>query len=129
MAVPGNITSHTSVGTNRLIRDGAIPILEAADLLGLYPEADEPVEADRAGKLAPSGSEGADEADTTDPTLTETEQRMLGAMGTTPALVDELAAKAQVPVPEALSALFTLEVAGRVEQEPGWVFRIATGRR
>ena len=40
LAVPGNITSHTSVGTNRLIRDGAIPVLDTVDLLGLYPEAD-----------------------------------------------------------------------------------------
>src|SRR5580765_7220430 len=41
LAVPGNITSHTSVGTNRLIRDGAIPVMEEEDLLGLYPEAGE----------------------------------------------------------------------------------------
>ncbi|HSR90284.1 MAG TPA: DNA-processing protein DprA [Gemmatimonadales bacterium] len=132
LAVPGNITSHTSVGTNRLIRDGAVPVLEAADLLGLYPEADE------TDKLAPSGSEGADGADeavknrrTVEPaepdfTLTPTEQRLLGAMGTTPALVDELAAKAQVPVPEALSALFTLELAGRVEQWAGGLFARAS---
>ena len=29
MAVPGNITSAVSFGTNRLIRDGATPVLEA----------------------------------------------------------------------------------------------------
>ena len=33
MAVPGNITSATSVGTNRLIQDGAEPLIELADLL------------------------------------------------------------------------------------------------
>src|SRR6476661_44728 len=36
MAVPGNITSTVSVGTNRLIRDGATPLLEPLDLLGHF---------------------------------------------------------------------------------------------
>jgi len=39
---------------------------------------------------------------------------------------DELAAKAQVSVPEALSALFTLELAGRVEQWSGGLFARAS---
>src|SRR5262249_9622103 len=39
LAVPGPITSNVSVGTNRLIRDGATPYLEPIDLLEHYPEA------------------------------------------------------------------------------------------
>src|SRR4029079_4072797 len=39
MAVPGAITSPVSVGTNRLIRDGATPLLEPDDLLAFFPEA------------------------------------------------------------------------------------------
>ena len=42
MAVPGNITSATSVGTNWLIQDGAEPLIELADLLRHYPEAGAP---------------------------------------------------------------------------------------
>ena len=38
MAVPGNITSPLSAGSNRLIRDGAAPVLEPADLLQHFPE-------------------------------------------------------------------------------------------
>ena len=38
MAVPGPITSPTSVGTNRLLRDGATPFLEPVDLLASFPE-------------------------------------------------------------------------------------------
>lgn len=33
LAVPGNITSETSVGTNNLIRSGATPVTEIADIL------------------------------------------------------------------------------------------------
>ncbi|PIS07819.1 DNA-protecting protein DprA [Candidatus Berkelbacteria bacterium CG10_big_fil_rev_8_21_14_0_10_43_13] len=32
-AVPGNIDSQTSAGTNKLIKDGAIPVTEAGDIL------------------------------------------------------------------------------------------------
>lgn len=38
MAVPGLITSATSIGTNRLIRDGAEPLLVIDDLLRHYPD-------------------------------------------------------------------------------------------
>ncbi len=44
MAVPGNITSPSSVGANRLIRDGAEPLLSSDDLLAHYPEAVRPPE-------------------------------------------------------------------------------------
>jgi DNA processing protein len=143
LAVPGNITSHTSVGTNRLIRDGAVPVLEVGDLLAVYPEAEgrsggTADEADRAGEAVKaeeprvsSGGDGATNRLTVEPaeadlSLNPTEQRILGVMGTGPALVDELAAKAQVSVPEALSALFTLELAGRVEQWSGGLFARAS---
>lgn len=39
MAVPGPIDSPTSVGANRLIRDGAEPLLSIEDVLAHYPEA------------------------------------------------------------------------------------------
>jgi len=143
LAVPGNITSHTSVGTNRLIRDGAVPVLEVGDLLAIYPEAEgrsggTADEADGAGEAVKaeeprvsSGGDGATNRLTVEPaeadlSLNPTEQRILGVMGTGPALVDELAAKAQVSVPEALSALFTLELAGRVEQWSGGLFARAS---
>ena len=44
MAVPGNITSACSVGANRLIRDGAEPLLDPADLLAHYPELPRPAQ-------------------------------------------------------------------------------------
>jgi DNA processing protein len=115
LAVPGNITSHTSVGTNRLLRDGAVPVLEVADLLAVFPEAE------------PAGeTERADEAVETDATVSPTELQVLAALGPVPMLIDDLAARAELPVPEALSALFTLELAGRVEQWPGGLFARAS---
>lgn len=37
LVVPGPITSATSAGSNRLLRDGAIPLLDVSDLLALFP--------------------------------------------------------------------------------------------
>lgn len=37
LSVPGNINSTYSVGTNKLIRDGATPLIEVQDILDLYP--------------------------------------------------------------------------------------------
>lgn len=37
-AVPGNINSLYSTGTNRLIRDGAIPLIDIDDILVAFPE-------------------------------------------------------------------------------------------
>ena len=37
-AVPGNITSKTSMGTNELIRDGAVPVLEVEDIIENIPQ-------------------------------------------------------------------------------------------
>ena len=42
MAVPGPITSPLSVGSNRLIRDGATPAPRAGGLLAHYPELSQP---------------------------------------------------------------------------------------
>jgi DNA processing protein len=143
LAVPGNITSHTSVGTNRLIRDGAIPVLDTADLLGLYPEAggrsggtangaDGTIRTDKADEagVSPNGDGATNrltvEPAEADPSLSPTEQRILGVLGAGPSLVDDLATKAQVPIPEALSALFALELAGRVAQWAGGLFARAS---
>jgi DNA processing protein len=123
MAVPGNITSHTSVGTNRLIRDGAAPVLEVADLLGFYPEA-----GGRSGRTADATDETdeTDKGDESGSSLSPTEQQILAVLTATPVQVDDLADRAQLRVPEALSALFTLELAGRVEQWAGGLFARAS---
>jgi DNA processing protein len=113
MAVPGTITSSLSVGTNRLIRDGATPLLEPNDLLRHFHDVTAPV-AHKAGftptPLLPE-------------TLSAAERDLAALFGSDPLHPDELATRFGRPVGEVLGLLCGLEIAGVVEQTPGRVFR------
>ena len=114
MCVPGNITSPTSVGANRLIRDGAAPLLELTDLLQYYPElmCAVPVPSILAAQLKPL------------PDTLSREERQVALFCDGAALhPDELARRCQRPVGEILGLLSGLEIAGVVSQGPGGVFR------
>ncbi len=111
MAVPGPITSPVSAGTNRLIRDGAAPLLELDDLLAHFPEAARiatPNAAAEPGVLAP------------------VEGRIVNALWAGPRRAEELVEASGAPVWAALDALSVLELGGRVRQEPGGLYRLIT---
>jgi DNA processing protein len=112
LAVPGNITSPISVGTNRLIRDGATPVLEPADLLQHFPELT---------TAAPSTI--MSEARPLPEALSPEERQLAELLSSQPTHPDELATRFQRPVGEVLGLLCGLEIAGVVEQGPGRVFR------
>jgi DNA processing protein len=114
MAVPGNITSPVSAGTNGLIRDGAAPLLEPADLLQHFPE------------LARSPATRIVSHPSNRPlpeTLSLEERELAGLLGAEPAHPDALAEQFKRPVGEVLGLLCGLEIAGVVEQSPGRLFR------
>ncbi|MGB7212406.1 MAG: DNA-processing protein DprA [Gemmatimonadales bacterium] len=112
LAVPGPITSRASVGVNRLIRDGAAPLLEPADLLNLFPgigpQADElPVVAAPVSGRTPE------------------EQAVMAELVAAGIHLDQLVAILGRPVGAVLGLLLDLELAGFVEQLPGRIFRPA----
>jgi DNA processing protein len=114
MAIPGNITSPVSVGTNRLIQDGAAPLLEPADLLRHFPEvagsSQTRIVAQPANRPLPE-------------TLSFEERELAALLGTEPAHPDALAERFQRPVGEVLGLLCGLEIAGVAEQSPGRMFK------
>jgi DNA processing protein len=116
MAVPGNITSAVSVGTNRLIHDGAAPLLGPGDLLQHFSE------------LVPQ-SQASDvilsQLQPLPPSLSAAERELALILGARPLHPDELATRCRRPVGEVLGILCGLEIAGVVEQGPGRVFRRA----
>ncbi|MEZ4412364.1 MAG: DNA-processing protein DprA [Gemmatimonadales bacterium] len=111
MVVPGAITSPTSIGTNRLLRDGATPFLEVADLLALYPELRPAV----SGKGTPAATVEAPPA----LPLTLFERRVFQTLDRTPRHLDALIEVVGVPAAELLPALSALEMYGVARQEPG----------
>jgi len=113
MAVPGNISSNVSVGTNRLIRDGAAPLLEPVDLLRHFPE------------LIPISAAGISRPllRPLPETLSPDERGLAQLLDSHPVHPDELATRFQRPIGQVLGMLSGLEIAGVVEQGPGRVFR------
>ena len=115
MAVPGPITSAVSVGANRLIRDGAVPVLEPADVLHYFPELQ--ATRGRSADIAVDGSSPLPEF------LSPSEREMALLIGPELLPLDEVAIRAGRQVSEVLAILSGLEIAGVVEQSPGRLFR------
>ncbi len=118
-AVPGNITSRLSAGTNRLIRDGATPLLEPGDLAAWYPECP---------RVSGGPAIGTDSmplpAD-----LTPAQRDVASHLSASPLDADQLAGAAARPVAEVLAVLSALEILGVARHEAGRRFcRAAAGR-
>lgn len=97
-AVPGEITSALSAGTNALLRIGATALTSSADVLeafGIVPSAQEPVE------LSPPA------------------ELVLARLREGPAAADELVHELAVPAAQVATALAELELAGLVDGEAG----------
>ncbi len=115
MAVPGTITSAVSVGTNQLIRDGAMPLLEPDDLLHYFPEIRPQTQ-----RITDATLDGPAPLPAF---LTPPERELALLIGPEPLPLDEVAIRAGRQVNEVLALLSGLEIAGVVEQSPGRLFR------
>jgi DNA processing protein len=114
MVVPGNITTSQSVGANRLIRDGAAPLLALEDLLVHYPEAVRPVSYPGALPTPPKPLPDG---------IGEGGRAIADLLGAVPIQLDDLAGRSGRPPQELLVELCALEIAGVVTQGPGRMFR------
>ncbi len=104
-AIPGNIYAKTSHGTNRLIKEGAIPVTsphEVMDYLGL--------------------THARNEKATREILLDEAERNVWEALSSEPIYLDTLAEKVNEPTGKLLNALLKLEMKGYVKQLPGMSF-------
>jgi DNA processing protein len=103
LAVPGEITSHLSRGTNHLLRLGAVPVTGVADVLRVL------------------GVEPAAERET--PELEGRLERVRALVADAPATADELAASLGDGVHATTAALAELELLDVVEEVDG-VYRV-----
>jgi DNA processing protein len=102
-AVPGNITSEQSKGINRLLREGAKPVLSVDDILtelGVLRRAEERAKVEVASE----------------------EEPVLEFLGAQPVHVDEICEGLGIPMANLLSLLLQLEIKGLARQLPGKFF-------
>jgi DNA processing protein len=104
MAVPGSVNNRAAAGTNQLIRDGATPVTDAADVLlalGLDHRRD------RRG-YDPRPLPRGDEA------------RVLERCRSDPCTLDDIVADLGLPIAAAAITLARLERSGWVRESGGW---------
>ncbi len=102
-AVPGSILAPQSKGTNKLIQQGAQPLLSVNDLMQAL-NLTRVGEHKAARKILPAD---------------ETEARLLGVLGSEPLHVDEIRNQTDLPIEKVSAALALMELKGVVRQVGG----------
>ncbi|HEY6807454.1 MAG TPA: DNA-processing protein DprA [Gemmatimonadales bacterium] len=116
LAVPGPITSPTSLGCNKLIQQGAKPALSAGDIL------------EELGLDTPAGPRDGAPAAGARPVpgdLDPLQRGLWDALQPEPRHVDALVAVGAGDASRVLTALTEMELRGLVVQRPGMVFAVA----
>ena len=103
LAVPGSIFNRSSQGTNRLIREGARPVLSANDILKEL-DMEAVVEQAEARILLPTD---------------DTETLLLHCVGEEPVHVDDVRQASGLPIATVSSTLALMELKGLVRQVGG----------
>ena len=109
-AVPGNITTITSAGTNRLIKSGAKLVETIDDVLVEFPDlwGQEDAAAEQATKRAPE--------------LAERERTVYDLIGLEPVHVDDIIARADLSPTEASHVLLLLQLEDLIDEVEGGRF-------
>jgi DNA processing protein len=102
-AVPGSILAPQSKGTNKLIQNGAQPLLSANDLMQAL-DITRIGEHKTARKMLPAD---------------ETEARLLNVLGGEPLHVDEIRNQTDLPIERVSATLALMELKGMVRQVGG----------
>ena len=114
LAVPGPITSLTSLGCNKLIQQGAKPALCAGDIL----------EEIGLSGLTPGRCPGASGERTPPADLTPLQESLWTALAAESRHIDALSGATNAPTSDVLTALTDLELRGVVRQDPGMRFAL-----
>jgi DNA processing protein len=110
-AVPGSPLDPRTEGANALLKQGAILVTEAADVIGVIePILGRPIEQpiEESGH-PPAGHEPGDDE----------RSRIVALLGPTPVSLDDLVRMSQCPPAIVRAILLELEIAGRLERHGG----------
>lgn len=115
-AVPGHPLDPRAEGPNALIRDGAVLVRGAADIL-------ESLSTFQSGNMQDSASQKYEPLNPApridDQTLARVRAEVLAGLSHTPVSVDEIIRSAALPAPAVQIIVLELELAGRIQRLPG----------
>jgi DNA processing protein len=112
-AVPGNISAHTSQGTNRLIQNGAKLVMSAGDILDELNLSRTAVETrTQIRQVAPTNP---------------VEETLLRLLSDQPQHIDDLCQLSGLPIHQASSALAIMELKGMARRHEGMLFTLTRG--
>lgn len=116
-AVPGSIYSPTSVGTNRLIRNGATPVTCVNDILEMFEGFELSDEEPEFACEEKKESFALETEENTDEVMPE--QIILEAIRTEALTVDEISEKTGLPLPQVSGIMTVMEISGLADAVPG----------
>lgn len=117
MAAPGNPLDPRARGTNKLIRDGALLIEGADDVLEALGGTSLGLRL--AGTATAPEADGETGADIVEEDLSKARDGVTALLGAAPAAVDDIVRKSGIPPQHVAAALLELELAGRLQRHPG----------
>jgi DNA processing protein len=114
-AVPGSPLDPRCKGTNQLLRDGAVLVETAEDILWHVRQYNNaPLAEPKMPEFRPSAMTSPHESE-----LVEARKQLIGKLGHDPVLVDELITQCQLTAGVVMTVLLELELAGRLDRHPG----------
>ncbi len=118
-AVPGSPLDPRAHGPNRLIREGAVLVESAQDVLDALPDAGLRTHAAPADEEAPAFDEAAPPPAADEEAPADARTTVLSLLGSSPAPVDTVVRESRLTAAAVNTILLELELAGRVERQPG----------
>lgn len=123
-ALPGNISSPMSAGTNALIRDGASLLLSAEDILAeyilRYPSY---FDFDKEEKEPETDFVNVEKT-LQNSSVSKDEKQILSHLGKNPKHINELARESGLDVSKVLSIITMLQIRGKVKEHPGNTYSV-----
>lgn len=131
-AVMGNINSRYSTGTNKMIKDGAIPVTSYMDVVEAFPQYNIVSENDTFEVEKPELSSRNNNELNKEPVLhkedldiSESAQKVYRCIGNEPIHIDKIIVQTGLPVSKVLQSLTELELLSLISCQQGRLYKLA----
>ncbi len=127
-AVMGNINSRYSSGTNKMIKDGAVPVTSYIDIIEAFPNYKIVSNEETFVELSGQNNTQLNKepvAHKEDIELSDTVKKIYHCIGNEPVHIDDIVVKTNLPVSKILQSLTELELLGLISCQQGRLYKLA----